>query len=294
VYQELSATPMLLQLQDATVLKQNRKRVLDGVSLAIKEGEHTVILGPNGSGKSSLIKLITRQHYALVHPDGAPSMLIYGRERWNVFELRALLGIVSPDLQHMFTDGLFQGKTRGLEVVLSGFFASSGIYHAQEVTAAMRQQGMEALAHMEAEWLAHKPVHEMSTGEVRRLLIARALVLDEPTTGLDLLASHRFLEILRTLARHGKTIILVTHHIEEILPEIQRVILLKDGRVFLDGPKDVVLTTYHISALFAAPIHIQAGAAGYYKAVAGERLHELTEEPAFLGATGHQRSFAKS
>lgn len=120
---------MLLQLQDATVMKQNRKRVLDGVSLAIKEGEHTAILGPNGSGKSSLIKLITRQHYALVNPDGAPSMLIYGRARWNVFELRALLGIVSPDLQQMFTDGLFQGKTRGLDVVLSGFFASSGIYH---------------------------------------------------------------------------------------------------------------------------------------------------------------------
>src|SRR6266566_1744145 len=205
----MSDTPMLLQLQNATVMKQNRKRVLDCVSLAIKEGEHTAILGPNGSGKSSLIKLITRQHYALVHPDGAPSMLIYGRERWNVFE-------------------------------------------------------------------------------------PRALVLDEPTTGLDLLASHRFLETLRTIARHGKTIILVTHHIEEILPEIQRVILLKDGRVFLDGPKDVVLTTHHISALFAAPIHIQAGAAGYYKAVAGERLHELTEEPSSLGATGHQRIVAKS
>ena len=292
---------MLLQLQEATVMKQNRKPVHDCVSLVIKEGEHTAILGPNGSGKSSLIKLITRQHYALVHPDGAPSMLIYGRERWNVFELRALLGIVSPDLQQMFTDGLFQGKTRGLEVVLSGFFASSGIYHHQEVTAAMRQQGMEALVHMEAEWLANKPVNEMSTGEVRRLLIARALVhnpralvLDEPTTGLDLLASHRFLETLRTIARHGKTIILVTHHIEEILPEIQRVILLKDGRVFLDGPKDVVLTTQHISALFAAPIHIQAGAAGYYKAAAGERLHELTEETSSLGATGHQRSVAKS
>ncbi|HEX6555874.1 MAG TPA: hypothetical protein VF026_24150, partial [Ktedonobacteraceae bacterium] len=102
------------------------------------------------------------------------------------------------------------------------------------------------------------------------------------------------LETLRTLARHGKTIILVTHHIEEILPEIQRVILLKDGRVFLDGPKDVVLTTQHISALFAAPIHIQAGAAGYYKAAAGERLHELTEVTSSLGAPGHQRSVAQS
>jgi len=276
---------MLLHLQNATVMKQNRKRVLDGVSLAIREGEHTAILGPNGSGKSSLIKLITRQHYAMVHPDGTPAMRIYGRERWNVFELRALLGIVSPDLQQMFTDGIFQGKTWGFDVVLSGFFASSGIYPHQEVSETMRKLAAEALARMEAEHLANKPVDEMSTGEVRRLLIARALVhdpralvLDEPTTGLDLLASHRFLETLRSIARQGKTIMLVTHHIAEILPEVERVILLKDGRVFLDGPKHEALTTQHISALFDAPIQIEAGESGYFTASVAEHLRELARE----------------
>jgi iron complex transport system ATP-binding protein len=212
-------------------------------------------------------------------------MQIYGRERWNVFELRTLLGIVSPELQQMFTDGVMHGKTRGLEVVLSGFFASSGIYPHQEVTAAMRQHGDEALARMEAEHLASKPVDEMSTGEVRRLLIARALVhnpralvLDEPTTGLDLLASHRFLESLQSIARHGKTILLVTHHIAEILPEIERVILLKDGRVFRAGAKSEVLTTRHVSALFDAPIQIQRGTTGYYTASVSEHLRASRAE----------------
>jgi iron complex transport system ATP-binding protein len=289
VYQEKADAPLLLHLQDATVMKQNRKRVLDGISLAIREGEQTAILGPNGSGKSSLIKLITRQHYAMVHPGGTPAMRIYGRERWNVVELRALLGIVSPDLQQMFTDGVFHGKTRGLDVVLSGFFASSGIYPHLEVSAEMRWRGAEALARMEVEHLASKPVDEMSTGEVRRLLIARALVhdpralvLDEPTTGLDLLASHRFLETLRGIARQGKTIMLVTHHIEEILPEIERVILLKDGRVFLDGPKHEVLTTRHITALFEAPIQIAMGEAGYYSARVAGQLREPAQEASSL------------
>lgn len=286
MYQEMSGEPVLLRLQDVTVLKQNKKRVLDSVSVAIREGEHTAILGPNGSGKSSLIKLITREHYPLVHPDGSPTMQIYGRERWNVFELRTLLGVVSTDLQQMFASGLAHGRTQGLDVVVSGFFASAGLFPHQEVSEAMRQQGREALAMMEVEHLANKWVEEMSTGEARRVLIARALVykpralvLDEPTTGLDLLAMHRFLESLRTIAQGGKTIILVTHHIEEIIPEIERVILLKDGRVFLDGPKHDVLTTRNLSALYEAPVRIQAGTPGYYTATAGERLPEVTEDP---------------
>src|ERR1700737_4184405 len=161
VYQEMSDKPVLLNLRDERGLKQNKKRVLDSVSVAIREGEHTAILGPNGSGKSSLIKLITREHYPLVHPDGSPTMQIYGREGWNVFELRPLLGIVSTDLQQMFASGLAHGRTQGLDVVVSGFFASVGLFPHQEVSEAMRQQGREALAMMEVEHLANKSVEEM-------------------------------------------------------------------------------------------------------------------------------------
>jgi len=277
VYDSPAEQPPLLHLQDATVIKGNRQRVLDAISLSIREGEHTVILGPNGSGKSSLMRLITRQDYPLAHPDGSPAMLVYGKARWDVFELRSLLGIVSVDLHQVFVDSFAQRDIPGLDMVISGFLASTGLFPHQQVTPSMRRQAIEALEQMEALHLARKSIAAMSTGEARRLLIARALVhrpraliLDEPTTGLDLLARQRFLESLRTLAQRGTTILLVTHHIEEVFPEIARVILLKDGRIFHDGPKPEALSTQHLSALYEAPILLEQDRAGYYSARVGE------------------------
>lgn len=262
----------LLRIQHATVVKGHGKRVLDDISLEIHEGDHTAILGPNGSGKSSLLKLITRDDYPLARADGDPPVTIFGRDRWNVFALRSLLGIVSADLYHAVTTSS-HGRRHGLDVAVSGFFASHGLFPHHEVTSDMRQRAAEALALMGATHLAERPVAELSTGEARRLLIARALVsdprallLDEPTVGLDLLAMHRFLETLRGVAQRGKTLILVTHHVEEILPEVERVILLKDGRIFLAGPKRDVLTSHHLSDLFEAPVRISENAAGYYTA----------------------------
>lgn len=265
-------TPPLLRIQHATVVKGHGKRLLDDISLEIHEGQHTAILGPNGSGKSSLLKLITRDYYPLAHANGDPPVTIFGRDRWDVFALRSLLGIVSADLYNAFTTGT-HGRRRGLDVATSGFFASHGLFPHHDVTDEMRHRAATALALMGASHLAERPVAELSTGEARRLLIARALVsdprallLDEPTAGLDLLAMHRFLETLRGVAQRGKTLILVTHHVEEILPEIERVILLKDGQVFLAGPKHDILTSQHLSALFEAPVRISMAASGYYAA----------------------------
>jgi iron complex transport system ATP-binding protein len=243
--------------------------VLDRLSLDIPQGEHTAILGPNGSGKSSLIKLITQEYRSLAHPTQEPAVQIFGRHRWDVFELRSLLGIVSPDLHSTFTQG--PAFLRGLEVVVSGFFASRGIQAQQRATERMWEQARHALALMEAEHLAGKPLTEMSTGEARRVLIARALVsdppallLDEPTVGLDMVARHRFLETVRRLAQRGKTIIFVTHHLHEIIPEVQRIVLLRRGRVYLDGPKATVLTASHLSAAFGADIEVEVADSGYY------------------------------
>jgi iron complex transport system ATP-binding protein len=168
------------------------------------------------------------------------------------------------------------GRTRGLEAVLSGFFASFGLFQHQKIIPAMRKQAETALTLMEAESLADKFVEQMSTGELRRIMIARslapnprALILDEPTTGLDLLARHRFLETLHKVARQGKTIILVTHHVEEIFPEIKRVILMQQGRILLDGHKLEVLTAPNLSVMFGAPISIRLEQ-GYYHAVCSE------------------------
>jgi len=271
------SAPPLLEIHDATVRKgEGRGRtVLDGLSLTISQGEHTAILGPNGSGKSSLIKLITQEYRPLAHADGEPVVRVFGRERWNVFTLRTLLGIVSADLHGVFTANDIPGTLRGLDVVLSGFFASRGVQPHHAVTTVMRECGRHALTLMDAAHLANKPMREMSTGEARRVLIARALaphpravLLDEPTTGLDLVAMHRFLAAVRGLAASGVTIILVTHHVEEIIPEIGRVVLLREGRVLCDGPKHTTLTSAALSTAFDAPLHVARTPTGYYTATA--------------------------
>ena len=252
--------PTLLKITDATVVK-NGTRVLDNLSLEIAPGQHTAIFGPNGSGKSSLIKLLTRQHYPLVKPSGKPSVTIFGQARWDVFTLRKQLGIVSADVQQEFVS---DAELTGREVVLSGFFAGHGLAAHHEVSLEMKEQSDAALQLAHAEHLAEKPMARMSTGEARRILIARALapdpkalLLDEPTTGLDLSARRRFLETLRGIAGAGKTIILVTHHAEEVLPEIQRVVLLQAGRVFRDGPTEEVLTSANLSALFGETVEVR-------------------------------------
>lgn len=233
---------------------------MDDLSLEIALGQHTAIFGPNGSGKSSLIKLITREHYPLAKPNGEPSVSIFGRARWDVFSLRKQLGIVSADAQQEFVS---DPDLTGRDVVLSGFFAGHGLAAHHEVTSEMALRADAALELAHAVHFAQKPMAQMSTGEARRVLIARALapipkalLLDEPTTGLDLSARRRFLETLRGIAA-GTTLILVTHHAEEVLPEIERVILLRGGKVFRDGPTAEVLTSATLSALFGERVEVR-------------------------------------
>jgi iron complex transport system ATP-binding protein len=262
----------LLQIRSATVQRGTRRGlILDQLTLEIPLGENTVVLGPNGSGKSTLIKLITRDYYPLAHPIGRPVVEIFGRARWDVFELRTLLGIVTPDLDRRLTDETRGRTVEGLDAVISGFFASEGILTHRLVTPEMQDRAHKALAVMEASHLADKPMHEISTGEARRVLIARALVsdppallLDEPTTGLDMIATHRFLQTLRGLVQSGKTMIFVTHHVHEIIPEVTRVVLLRDGKIFRDGPKHQVLTPKNLSAVFGAPVRVSENRDGYY------------------------------
>lgn len=264
----------LLRICDATVRKGTRvrKTVLDHLSLDIGQGEHTAIVGPNGSGKSALIKLITHEYRSLAGADRPPAVQIFGRNRWDVFELRRMMGIVSSDLHDSVTDPA-SGELHGLDLVVSGFFASRGVHSHHRVDSAMSDRAQQALLLMDAGHLANRSMRELSTGEARRVLIARALVsdppallLDEPTAGLDMVARHQFLETLRRLAQQGRTIILVTHHLHEIIPEVERVVLLRDGRVHADGPKGVVLTDSNLSAAFDAPIRVETMAAGYYTA----------------------------
>jgi iron complex transport system ATP-binding protein len=265
------SSPPLLQLSNATVVK-GTTRVLDRLSLTIREGEHTAILGPNGAGKTTLMNLLTFEDRPLAEPGAPPAVRVLGRDAWHVFELRAQIGIVSANLHARFVAGHSSGRITGEDAVVSGFFATQGVLFYVEVTAAMRDRAREALARVEAPHLAGKPLDEMSTGEARRVLIARALVnrpralvLDEPTTGLDVVARHRFLETVRRLAHEGTTVIMITHHVEEIIPEIEQVVLLAQGRVAAAGAKAEMLTAARLSALFGAPVDVTS-VDGYFTA----------------------------
>ncbi len=265
-------TDPVLELTNATVIREDRP-VLDCLTLAIQQGEHTAIVGPNGAGKSSLVRLLTHEDRALAPDDrDAPSPVrVFGSDNWDVFDLRSQLGLVSSDLHHRFVFGNNEGRVRAENAVLSGFFATQGILRYGVVTDEMRQRAADALARMGVSHLARRWIDELSSGEARRVLLARALVsapraliLDEPTTGLDLIARHTFMERVRQIAREGTTLILITHHTEEIVPEVERVLLLSGGRIITAGPKRAVLTSEHLSTLFDAPVTVDEDDGYYY------------------------------
>jgi iron complex transport system ATP-binding protein len=255
-------SPPLISLSDVTVMRGDNI-ALRNLNLTIGAGEHIAILGPNGCGKSTLIKTITRECYPLARPGS--SVEILGESLWNVVDLRKMLGIVSNDLMAQCTR-----EITGYEIVLSGFFSSIGIWPNHHVTGMMREKASEVLRLLEAPHLAEKPVEEMSSGEARRMLIGRALVhsprallLDEPSTSLDLFAQHELREIVRKLAQSGIGILLVTHHLSDIIPEIDRVILMSAGQIVADGPKDELLTTESLQRLFGIEVEL-AQRGGYY------------------------------
>lgn len=255
----------LIDFRNVTVARDGRK-ILDSVSLQIDVGENVAIIGPNGSGKSSLIKTITREYRPLANSSGLVCRIM-GEERWDVFDLQRSMGIVSGDLQQEYTRDIC-----GYEAVLSGFFSSIGVYRNHHITYEMRCIVKAVMDLLEVSHLQHKIISHMSTGEARRILIARALVhdplalvLDEPANSLDLHSLHRFREVMRRIAVAGKSIILVTHNLQDIIPEIERVILFRDGRTFMDGPKEQILTSSNLSILFGLPVEVQS-ADGYYRA----------------------------
>ncbi len=261
----------LLELRNVSVLRQ-QTRILDDVSLKLPAGRHTVILGPNGSGKTSLLKLLVRQFYPSLIENHQGSVRIFGRDDWHIELLQQCFGVVSSELDQAFSTGR-SGRMVGLEVVLSGFSGVRLQAFLPRATSAQRQQAWDSLANIGASHLAERRVATMSTGERRRVLIARALVhqpkalvLDEPTTGLDYAARHALLQQLGQLAGRGTTLMLVTHHVEEVLPEIQHVIFLKRGRVACAGEPTELLRGEALTDLFGLPIKVHHSA-GHWHAV---------------------------
>jgi iron complex transport system ATP-binding protein len=259
----------LVELAGATLIR-GAARVLHDVSLSIRRGEHTAILGPNGAGKSSLIRMLTLDDRPL-RRNGHPALRLFGQETFDVDDVRRRLGVVTGDLDTTFGMGTSGGRVVGLHVAVSGLFGSQGVFAHHTVSDAMWEEARTALQRIDAGHLAARPLNELSTGERRRVLIVRALVtqpealvLDEPTAGLDIVARHQFLESMGRLAREGTTVILVTHHVEEILPETKQVALLRDGRISFAGPPGAALTSERLSALFGAPLAVERAGAYFH------------------------------
>ena len=245
--------PPLLDFHNLRVMR-GQKIALDDFNLRIGADEHVAILGPNGCGKSTLIKTITRECYPVAREDSWMKLL--GRDSWDVFELREHMGIVSNDLMLSCT-----GDASGRDVVLSGFFSSTAIWPNHTVDPEKIKLASAALAELKISHLAERPVCEMSSGEARRVLIARALVhkpgallFDEPCNSLDLSAQHSLRQIMRALANSGTAIILVTHELADIVPEIGRVVLMDRGRVVADGPKAEILQVERLATLFGVKV----------------------------------------
>jgi iron complex transport system ATP-binding protein len=244
-----------LELENVNVARGERI-VLHDINLTIQAGEHVAILGPNGCGKSTLILTVNCQLYPLVQP--GMKVRIFGRDRWDVTELRKHFGVVGTNLP-----GERTAVTTGLDAVIAGFFSASTLWPNLHVTEEMRARAIEALERLDAMRLANQLVGEMSAGETRRILIARALVhrphqllLDEPSNALDLAAQRELRNTMRRLTQEGTGLVLVTHHLGDILPEIDRIILMKQGRILADGPRTELLTEARLSDLFNAPIRI--------------------------------------
>lgn len=259
--------PPFLELENVTV-RRGPNTVFDGLCLEIDTGCSTAVLGPNGAGKSTLLKLISRELYPIRREGSA--MRLFGRERWSIWKLRSRLGLVSHDLQAEYPD-----RTTGRDVVLSGFHSSLGVWSNHDFSRADRERAEEVVERLRLSDLAERRYATLSTGEQRRFLLARALVhdpevlvLDEPMSGVDLKACFQYLDLVRGLIRDGKTAVLATHHIHEIPPEVERVVLLKQGRVVGDGPKEEVLTGERLSETFETPIDV-ARKNGYFQAVPG-------------------------
>lgn len=243
----LRVTSLGMRRDDAVLLRD--------VSWEVRPGEHWIVLGANGSGKTSLLGALTLYAY----PSGGEIDLLghrYGTCDWR--ELRKRVGVVSSGIHSHLLEA-----DSALHTVASGKYAAFGPWF--EADAQDLDRARDLLVAARAEQLADRPWRVLSQGERQRVLIARALMadpdvllLDEPCAGLDPVARERVLRVVDDLAKAGgPTLILVTHHIEEIAPSFTHVLVLRQGTVVAQGPKAVVLTSEILSRAFDHPVSVR-------------------------------------
>ncbi|VUD56636.1 putative ABC transporter ATP-binding protein YlmA [Thalassocella blandensis] len=256
-------TDPIIDIKNARVFRKH-VRVFDNLNLQIHAGQHTAILGPNGAGKTTLLKLLTRELYPVVRDESY--IRLFGEELIDLWQLREKIGVVSHEFQNNY-----QAIATGLDVVISAFFGSVGIHGHNQVTEEQKQRALSHMEQLKILELKDKQFLMLSTGQQRRLLLARAtihtpqvLIFDEPTAGLDVGAAFALINDIRHYVQQGGTLILVTHHIDEIIPEISRVLLLQNGAIADDGDKPDILTSEKLSKLFDVKMTVSE-LNGYYK-----------------------------
>ena len=253
----------LFEFVNVTVRRRGRA-VLADFNLTAGAHERIAIVGPNGAGKSTLLKLITRECYPV--PTDTTICRIFGRDAWNVRDLRTQLGIVSSDLA-----AALDPYETVREIVLSGYFSAVSLDPESAVASEMEVAARDALERMDASHLHARELGTLSSGEARRALIARALVhrpqalvFDEPTTSLDFVAQRDVRRAMRVLASEGVGIVLVTHDLGDVVPEIDRVVLIREGRVIRDGPKAATLVPSALRELFDADVDLESHDGWYH------------------------------
>jgi iron complex transport system ATP-binding protein len=245
----------VISVQDL-VVRRGSTQILNGLDWSVKEREHWIIMGANGSGKTTLLSCIT----GYVTPSRGKLSVLgrqYGKSDWR--ELRKEVGLVSPRIRHWIED-----HQTAVEVVASGRNAELNLWHPPRGT--LRQEAIHLLEQVGCQRLADRPWAYLSQGERQRVLIGRALmarykilILDEPCSELDPVAREKFLEFLTRLAEAERTpnLLLVTHHVEEILPCFGAALVLSDGIALAQGPIENVITTSVLSQALDFPVTVR-------------------------------------
>ncbi len=253
-----------MELKNVSIVREG-ERLLDSISLDIDASENVAVIGPNGSGKTTLIKLLRGDIYPYYDEDQPSVMKIFGENNWSIYDVRSKMGVVSMDLQNMFNN-----DTLVKDIVLSGYFSSFDVFRNHEITDGMREGALHAAEYMGIEHLTERTVVGLSMGEMRRALIARALVtspnmlvLDEPMTGLDIVMKSKFRKMFDLMSGSGVKIVMITHDLTDIPVSLDRIIMIKDGKVYADGPKSEILTSEKVSGLFDEPINVQCDSGIY-------------------------------
>ncbi|MDE3066031.1 MAG: ATP-binding cassette domain-containing protein [Verrucomicrobiota bacterium] len=254
-------TASILQVSDLRI-ERGGTIILDGVNWRVGRGQHWVILGANGSGKTSLLSALT----GYLTPTAGDILLlgkIYGHADWR--ELRKQIGLVSSAVRQMMAD-----DEPALETVASGRWAMIDFWGRLSPTD--KNRALRILRQIECAPLAERPWRVLSQGERQRVLIGRALmarprvlILDEPCAGLDPAAREHFLQFVQRLGknRRAPTLVLVTHHVEEIMPVFSHVLILKRGTVLAAGEKAAALTARNLSLAFSARTELKSRAGRY-------------------------------